>query len=622
MINLEEQLKNLPDSPGVYLMKDSTGEIIYVGKAISLKNRVRQYFQSSANQSKKVYSMVKQIHDFEYIMVQNEVEALVLESNLIKSNRPKYNILLRDDKQYPYIKVTVNERFPRVFKTRRIEKDGAKYFGPYPSATAVNEAIEIFHRYYQIRNCKLNLDKEGTRFRPCLNYFIGRCLGPCMGNVDEEVYNEMIKEILDFLTQKSNSLNKKIQERMKEASRNLDFENAASFRDQLAALDTLHEKQIISSTTELEQDVIAMARGIEEVVVQVFFIREGKIVGREHYIMEDSYVEDRGEVLSSFVKQFYPGTVYIPREIIIEEELPDHEAIEDWLSDLKGNKVSLQVPKRGEKLSLIRMVKANAMDMLNKYGDKFLRKHRENLKALDILQEDLDLDERPNRIEAYDISNISGVGSVGSMVVFEKGQAKKSDYRRFKIKSVQTPDDYKSMEEILRRRFTRGINERLENKKEKKSIESFSLLPDLIILDGGKGQVNKGQAVLDELGIEIPICGLVKDDFHKTRGIIYKNNEITPEKDGLEFKLLYRIQEEAHRFAINYHRSLRTKDLFRSELDGIPLIGEKRKIALLKYFKSINKIKQATQEELLEVQGMNKKAAENIYLHFKKEEGK
>lgn len=622
MINLEEQLKNLPDSPGVYLMKDSTGEIIYVGKAISLKNRVRQYFQSSANQSKKVYSMVKQIHDFEYIMVQNEVEALVLESNLIKSNRPKYNILLRDDKQYPYIKVTVNERFPRVFKTRRIEKDGAKYFGPYPSATAVNEAIEIFHRYYQIRNCKLNLDKEGTRFRPCLNYFIGRCLGPCMGNVDEEVYNEMIREILDFLTQKSNSLNKKIQERMKEASRNLDFENAASFRNQLAALDTLHEKQIISSTTELEQDVIAMARGIEEVVVQVFFIREGKIVGREHYIMEDSYVEDRGEVLSSFVKQFYPGTVYIPREIIIEEELPDHEAIEDWLSDLKGNKVSLQVPKRGEKLSLIRMVKANAMDMLNKYGDKFLRKHRENLKALDILQEDLDLDERPNRIEAYDISNISGVGSVGSMVVFEKGQAKKSDYRRFKIKSVQTPDDYKSMEEILRRRFTRGINERLENKKEKKSIESFSLLPDLIILDGGKGQVNKGQAVLDELGIEIPICGLVKDDFHKTRGIIYKNNEITPEKDGLEFKLLYRIQEEAHRFAINYHRSLRTKDLFRSELDGIPLIGEKRKIALLKYFKSINKIKQATQEELLEVQGMNKKAAENIYLHFKKEEGK
>lgn len=622
MINLEEQLKNLPDSPGVYLMKDSTGEIIYVGKAISLKNRVRQYFQSSANQSKKVYSMVKQIHDFEYIMVQNEVEALVLESNLIKSNRPKYNILLRDDKQYPYIKVTVNERFPRVFKTRRIEKDGAKYFGPYPSATAVNEAIEIFHRYYQIRNCKLNLDKEGTRFRPCLNYFIGRCLGPCMGNVDEEVYNEMIKEILDFLTQKSNSLNKKIQERMKEASRNLDFENAASFRNQLAALDTLHEKQIISSTTELEQDVIAMARGIEEVVVQVFFIREGKIVGREHYIMEDSYVEDRGEVLSSFVKQFYPGTVYIPRKIIIEEELPDHEAIEDWLSDLKGNKVSLQVPKRGEKLSLIRMVKANAMDMLNKYGDKFLRKHRENLKALDILQEDLDLDERPNRIEAYDISNISGVGSVGSMVVFEKGQAKKSDYRRFKIKSVQTPDDYKSMEEILRRRFTRGINERLENKKEKKSIESFSLLPDLIILDGGKGQVNKGQAVLDELGIEIPICGLVKDDFHKTRGIIYKNNEITPEKDGLEFKLLYRIQEEAHRFAINYHRSLRTKDLFRSELDGIPLIGEKRKIALLKYFKSINKIKQATQEELLEVQGMNKKAAENIYLHFKKEEGK
>ena len=613
MINLEEQLKNLPDSPGVYLMKDKSGEIIYVGKAISLKNRVRQYFQSSTNHSKKVYSMVKQIHDFEYIMVQNEVEALVLESNLIKKNRPKYNILLRDDKQYPYIKVTLNERFPRVLKTRRIEKDGAKYFGPYPSATAVNEAIEIFHRYYQIRNCKLNLDKGDVRFRPCLNYFIGRCLGPCMGNVDEEVYNGMIKEILDFLSLKSNSLNKKIEEKMKEAAKNLDFENAASYRDQLAALDNLHEKQIISSTTELEQDIIAMARGIEEVVVQVFFIREGKIVGREHYIMEDSYIEDRGEILSSFVKQFYPGTVYIPREIIIEEELPDHDAIQNWLSNLKGNKVSLQVPKRGEKLALIRMVKANAMDMLNKYGDKFLRKHRENLKALDMLQEDLDLDARPNRIEAYDISNISGVGSVGSMVVFEKGEAKKSDYRRFKISSVQTPDDYKSMEEILRRRFIRGISE---------SVDSFSLLPDLIIVDGGKGQVNKGQAVLDELGIEIPICGLVKDEFHKTRGIVYKNNEINPEKDSLEFKLLYRIQEEAHRFAINYHRSLRTKDLFRSELDGIPLIGEKRKIALLKHFKSINKIKQATEEELLEVKGMNKRAAENIYIHFKKEEGK
>lgn len=622
LINLEDQLKNLPDSPGVYLMKDVGGEIIYVGKAISLKNRVRQYFQSSSNHSKKVITMVKQIHDFEYIMVENEVEALVLESNLIKINRPKYNILLRDDKQYPYIKVTLNERYPRVLKTRRIEKDGAKYFGPYPSATAVNEAIEIFHRYYQIRNCKLNLDKEDARFRPCLNYFIGRCLGPCIGNVDKEIYNGMIKEILDFLSQKSNSLNKMIEAKMIEASKKLDFENAASYRDQLGALDILHEKQIISSTTELEQDIIAMARGIEEVVVQVFFIREGKIVGREHFIMEDSYIEERGEILSSFVKQFYPGIAYIPREIIIEEELPDHEAIQDWLSNLKGNKVSLQVPKRGEKLSLIRMVKANAMDMLNKYGDKFLRKHRENLKALDMLQEDLDLDERPDRIEAYDISNISGVGSVGSMVVFEKGEAKKSDYRRFKIKSVQTSDDYKSMEEILRRRFTRSLNENIENKKDNKNLESFSLLPNLIIVDGGKGQVNKGQAVLNELGIEIPICGLVKDDFHKTRGIIYKNKEIVPDKEGLEFKLLYRIQEEAHRFAINYHRSLRTKDLFRSELDGIPLIGDKRKIALLKHFKSINKIKQATKEELLEVQGINIRAAENIYLHFKKEERK
>lgn len=612
MKNFEDILRSLPDSPGVYIMKDKSDEIIYVGKAISLKKRVRQYFQSNKNQGLKVSSMVKQIHDFEYIIVENEVEALVLEANLIKNNRPKYNILLRDDKQYPYIKVTVNERYPRVLKTRLVIKDGAKYYGPFPSANAVNEAIEIFHSIYPIRNCKLNLENKETKFRPCLNYHIGRCLGPCLGNVDEEIYNKMIDEILKFLNQKDDSLITNLEEKMIISANNYKFEEAAQFRDQVLALRTLHEKQRVDSINSLEQDVIAMARGVEEVIVQVFFIREGKILGREHYIMEDSYVEDRGEILSSFLKQFYIGSTYIPKEILLEEDIEDRKTMELWLGELKGSKVSVLSPKRGEKAELINMVKENAIEMLNKYGDKFLRKHRENLKGLEELQFLLQLEDRPDRIEAFDISNISGAGAVGSMVVFEKGEAKKSDYRRFRIRSTRTPDDYKSMEEVLRRRFTRGMDEN--------GNAGFSLFPDLIMIDGGKGQVNRIVKLLDNIGVDIPVCGLVKDESHKTRGLIYNNEEIAPSRDSFSHKLMYKIQEEAHRFAISYHRSLRSKDMFKSELDDIPLIGEKRKVALMDHFRTISNIKRASIEELKAVEGMNIKSANSIFNHFRKKE--
>jgi excinuclease ABC subunit C len=618
VFNIEEELKKLPDKPGVYIMKNENGEIIYIGKAISLRKRVRQYFQSSRNNPPKVNAMVKNIYEFEYIIVDNEVEALILEANLIKKHKPKYNILLRDDKQYPYIKVTTNEKYPRVLKTRQVLKDGAKYFGPYPSGYAVNDAIEIIRNLYPIRTCKLNLEKNIGKSRPCLNYYIGRCLGPCQGNVDEKKYMDMINEILLFLNGKEDKLVEVIEERMKEASKNLDFESAAKYRDQINSLKLLHEKQKIVSTNLVDQDIIGMARGIEEVCIQIFFIRGGKIVGREHFILEDNYNEDRKEILSSFIKQFYMGSAYVPKEILLEEEIEDIDIVSKWLSEKKGSKVSVLVPKRGDKVNLIEMVRKNALDMLNQYGDKFLKKQRENQKVLERLQYILDLEETPIRIEAFDISNISGVESVGSMVVFEMGEAKKTDYRRFKIKTINTPNDYGSMEEILKRRFKRGIEERELIKNNEIEVKGFSNFPDLIMMDGGKGQVNVALRVLGELGLSIPVCGLVKDDFHKTRGIIYNNKEINLEEDSLEFRLIYRIQEEAHRFAINYHRSLRSKKMFKSELDDIKGIGEKRKIELLKHFQSIDKIKQASIKELTEVKGMNKLAAEQLYNHFHK----
>ena len=621
MFSIEEELKKLPDKPGVYIMKNKNDEIIYVGKANSLKKRVRQYFQSTRNNPAKVNAMIKHIHEFEYIIVDNEVEALVLEANMIKDNKPKYNILLRDDKQYPYIKVTLNEKFPRVIKTRQVFKDGGKYYGPYPNATAVNSVIETIHDIYPIRTCKLTLEKNLGKVRPCLNYHLGRCLGTCIGIVDEDFYMKMINEVIHYLNGKDNTLIKNIEEKMTKAAADMDYEAAATYRDQVNSLRLLQEEQKIVSPNLIDQDIIAMARGIEEVCIQIFFIRAGKILGREHFMMEDNFMEDRNEILSSFLKQFYIGTAYIPREIIIEDEIEDLEIMGKWLENKKGSKVNIIVPKRGEKFALLELVSKNAKDMLNKYGDKFLKKHRENLKALEMIQNSMGLEEVPIRIEAFDISNISGVESVGSMVVFENGEAKKSDYRRFRIRSVTTSDDYGSLEEVLKRRFMRGLEEKEILKKDSIELKGFSSFPDLIMMDGGKGQVNIALKVLKEFGINIPVCGLVKDDFHKTRGIIYNNKEIILPKDNLGFRLIYKIQEEAHRFAINYHRSLRTKTMFKSELDDIKGIGQKRKTALLKHFQSLDKIKNASVDELKTVESMNIKAAEQLYEHFHKKEG-
>lgn len=615
MLDLRERLDQLPDKPGVYIMKNELDEIIYVGKAKSLRKRVRQYFGSYGKSSKKVASMVSKIHDFEYIIVENEVESLVLESNLIKDNLPKYNILLRDDKQYPYIKVKVNERFPRVMKTRRILKDGAKYFGPYPDVFAVNESIETFERLYPLRTCNLNLENvEEKNYRPCLNYYIGKCIGPCIGNVKDEDYNVMVEEVLSFLSSSDNKLIDKLHEKMMDYSRNLDYENAADIRDRIKNLEYLKERQLISDPEARDdKDIIALAKGIDEVLIQIFFFRNGKIIGREHYMIRDYYNDSYEEIFSSFLKQFYIGASYIPKEIIIEEKPMDIKVLEDWLSEKRGNKVTITVPVKGDKKELVRMVKRNALDMIEKYGDRYKKRAESNRLALEEIKELIGLSERPRRIEAYDISNISGVESVGSMVVFEDGDAKKSDYRKFRIKSVVGPDDYSSLKEVIERRFKRGVEEKKEDKN-----SSFSNFPDLMMMDGGKGQVNAAKEILDKLKLNIEICGLVKDDFHRTRGIIYNNEEFNVDLNSRAYKMIYKIQEEAHRFAINYHRNLRSKTMFKSELDDIKLIGPKRKENLLKHFKSIDKIKKASIQELMEVESMNEKSAESIYEHFRR----
>lgn len=615
MLNIRERLDQLPDKPGVYIMKNELDEIIYVGKAKSLRKRVRQYFGSYGKSSKKVASMVSKIHDFEYIIVENEVESLVLESNLIKDNLPKYNILLRDDKQYPYIKVKVNERFPRVMKTRRILKDGAKYFGPYPDVFAVNESIETFERLYPLRTCNLNLENvEEKNYRPCLNYYIGKCIGPCIGNVKDQDYNVMVDEVLSFLSSSNNKLIDKLHDKMMDYSRNLDYENAADIRDRIKNLEYLKERQLISDPEARDdKDIIALAKGIDEVLIQIFFFRNGKIIGREHYMIRDYYNDSYEEIFSSFLKQFYIGASYIPKEIIIEEKPMDIEVLEDWLTEKRGNKVSITVPIKGDKKELIRMVKRNALDMIEKYGDKYKKRAESNKLALEDIKDLIGLRERPRRIEAYDISNISGVESVGSMVVFEDGDAKKSDYRKFRIKSVIGPDDYSSLKEVIERRFRRGVEEKKEDKN-----SSFSNFPDLIMMDGGKGQVNAAKEILNKLNLNLEICGLVKDDFHRTRGIIYKNKEFNVDLNSRAYKMIYKIQEEAHRFAINYHRNLRSKTMFKSELDDIKLIGPKRKENLLKHFKSIDKIKKASIKELMEVESMNEKSAESLYEHFRR----
>ncbi len=607
-MNLKEKLAMLPENPGVYLMKDKTDAVIYVGKAKNLRNRVRQYFGSYGKSTRKVESMVKNINDFEYIIVGNEVESLILESNLIKELSPKYNILLRDDKQYPYIKVTVKDRFPKVEKTRRIIKDGAKYFGPYPNVTAVNEAIEVFEKRYKIRNCKLNLNKDPLNFKPCLNFYIKKCLGPCKGDVSVEEYAPMIDEILAFLAGDYTIIDS-IEKEMLTSSEKLDFEKAAELRDMMNSLIALQEKQLMDSANTDNRDIIAFARGIDSVVVQIFFIRLGKIVGREHFLIEDPYGATDEEIISDFMKQFYMGAAFVPKEILTETMPEDSEVLEEFLSEKAGKKVKISVPQKGEKSHLMSLVRKNALDMVSKYQDSYESKIKSNLLALEKLQETINLKKIPRRIECYDISNISGVESVGSMVVFENGEAKKSDYRKFRIKTVVGPDDYASLKEVLERRFKRA-------REDKKG--SFTLLPDLILMDGGKGQVGIAKKVMKDLGIEIEVAGLVKDDFHTTRAIIYEGKEYPLEIRGGLYRLLYKIQEEAHRFAIGYHRSLHSKTAFKSELDDIEGIGKIRKQNLMKYFKTIDKIKEASIEELLEVPSMNRKSAENLYKHWRK----
>ncbi|HKM00502.1 MAG TPA: excinuclease ABC subunit UvrC [Sedimentibacter sp.] len=605
MFNIEEELKKLPDSPGVYQMKNAFGEIIYVGKAKNLKKRVKQYFQSK-NHIPKIQAMIKNISEFEYIITDTEVEALILEANYIKKYRPKYNTLLRDDKQYPYIKISVQEMYPRIYKVREVKKDGAKYFGPYPSAYAVNEIIDIIGNLYKLRKCSLKLDGTKKCQRPCMYYHINRCTAPCMGNVDTKEYRAEVNKAIAFLTGGEDII-KSLNEKMIKSSENMEYEEAAKYRDQIKTLEVITEKQKIVSATIIDQDVIGSAIGIEEACIQIFFIRNGKIIGSEHYLLTNIENETREEIISSFLTQFYTGTVYIPKEIYIETEIEDMEVLEKLLTEKRGNKVTIKVPVKGEKSMLIKMTKKNALEILEKGSQRIKKNIDDSMKAVEELKNLLGLEEVPARIEAYDISNIQGVESVGSMVVFENGLPSKSNYRRFRIKTVVGPNDYKSMEEVLERRINRGLGE---------DKQGFNKMPNLILIDGGKGQTNIGEEVINNFGLNIPVCGMIKDDKHTTRGLIFQNKEIELSKISVIYQLIYRIQEEAHRFAIDYHRNLRDKTLFKSELDNIENIGEKRKLNLLKKFGSVESIKAKSIEELSQVMGMNIKAAESVYNYF------
>jgi len=619
MLSLEDKLKNLPDNPGVYIMRDEYNEIIYVGKAINLKNRVRQYFQSSKNQHPKVAAMVERIRDLEYIITDSELEALILECNLIKKHRPKYNIMLKDDKQYPYIKITVNEDYPRLFTVREIKKDGAKYFGPYTDVTAVNRTIELFKTFFPIRNCNKNINKIMGKERPCLNYHIKKCIAPCQGNISREQYMEHIESILMMLEGKQEEVLKRLENKMHEAAEILDFERAAEIRDNMNSLIKIGEKQKIISSALVDQDIIGFALDQTESCVQVFFVRGGKLIGREHFLIEDTKLSDSKEILSSFIKQFYEADTLIPREIILQEEIDEINIIERWLSDKRGSRVKLVVPKRGEKQKLIEMVSRNAGDTLRLFIEKQKSNEEKTLGACEELKDFLGLSDIPIRIEAFDISHLQGVLNVGSMIVFENGKPNNRNYRRFRIKSVEGANDYESMREIIERRFVHGIKERDELEAEDKSLElgKFSVFPDLIMLDGGIGQVNAVLPVLRELNISIPVCGIVKDDKHRTRGLIYNGREIEVPINSKAFRLMTNIQDEAHRFAINYHKSLRSKATVKSVLDDIPGIGAVRRKALLTHFGSLKNIKNATMEELCEVEGMNKKTAEVVFNFFK-----
>lgn len=618
MISLEDKLKNLPEKPGVYIMRDEYNEIIYIGKAINLKNRVRQYFQNSKNQHPKVAAMVERITDLEYIITDSELEALILECNLIKKHRPKYNVMLKDDKQYPYIKITTKEDYPRLLIVREIKKDGAKYFGPYTDVTAVNRTIDLLKGLFPIRYCSKNISRAIGKERPCLNYHIKKCIGPCRGNVSKEQYRELIDSIIMMLEGKQEEVLKELEDKMHQAAENLDFEKAAEIRDNMNSLIKIAEKQKVISSALIDQDIIAFALNESESCIQIFFVRGGKLIGREHFLIEDTKLSDSKEILSSFIKQYYGSDALIPREIILQEEIDEINIIERWLSDKKGGRVKLVVPRRGEKQKLIEMVSRNAEDTLRLLIEKQKNDTEKTMGACRELKDILELNAMPARIEAFDISNIQGVLNVGSMIVFEQGKPNNRNYRRFRIKSVEGANDYESMREIIERRFVHGLKEREELEAEEKDFElgRFSVFPDMILLDGGVGQVNAVLPVLRELDINIPVCGMVKDDKHRTRGLIYNGREIELPKGSKAFRLISAIQEEAHRFAISYHKSLRSKATVKSALDDIPGIGPARRKALLKSFGSLKNIKKASLEELEKVQGMNRKVAEVVYNFF------
>ena len=601
MFHIEEELKKLPSKPGVYLMHDEKDEIIYVGKAISLKNRVRQYFQASRNKGAKIEQMVTHIHRFEYIVTDSELEALVLECNLIKEHRPKYNTMMMDDKGYPFIKVTVNEAYPRVMLARTMQKDKAKYFGPFTSVGAVKDTIELIRKIYHIRNCNRNLPKEIGKERPCLNYHIKQCHAPCQGYISQEEYRKSIDEVIRFLNGHYDTVLRDLESKMYEASENMEFEKALEYRELLGSVKRIAEKQKITDNSGEDRDVLAVAKDEEDAVVQIFFIRGGRLIGRDHFFLRNAADSTEGELLTSFIKQFYAGTPFVPAELMLQEELEECELLEQWLTKKREHRVHIRVPKKGEKEKLVELARKNAQLVLSTDKERLKREEGRTIGAVKEIEKLLGLSDIV-RMEAYDISNTSGFASVGSMIVYEKGKPKRSDYRKFKIKSVQGPDDYASMEEVLTRRFQHGLD--------------FAAFPDLILMDGGKGQVNVALEVLEKLQIDIPVCGMVKDDNHRTRGLYYNNTEIPIERGSEGFKLITRIQDEAHRFAIEFHRKLRGQGQVHSVLDDIKGIGPARRKALMKYFISIEALKNASVEELKKVPTMNEKSAIEVYKFF------
>lgn len=623
MFNIEEELKKLPARPGVYIMHDADDTIIYVGKAISLKNRVRQYFQGSRNLGIRKEQMVEQIARFEYIVTDSELEALVLECNLIKEHTPKYNILLKDDKTYPFIKVTVGEDYPRIQIVRRVKKDKSRYYGPYSSAMAVKDVVELTTKLYRLRMCSRNLPRDIGKERPCLYHQIHQCDAPCQGYISKEEYKKKVDELLDFLNGNHKEILKELEEKMLAASQEMNFEDAAQYRDLIQSVKRIGERQKITDQHGEDKDVVAVAQDGEDAVAQVFFIRGGKLIGRDHFYLKVAKEDPRAQIVSSFLKQFYAGTPFIPKEIMIQEEIEDREVISQWLEKRKGRKVHIRIPKKGTKEKLVELAQRNAELVLNQDKERIKREEGRTIGASKEIAGMLGLPQM-ERVEAYDISNISGFQSVGSMIVYEKGRPKRSDYRKFRIKSVQGPNDYASMEEVLTRRFVHGLDEQEARRKENLDEEfgSFTRFPDLIMMDGGRGQVNIALEVLGKLNLQIPVCGMVKDDKHRTRGLYYNNKEIPIDRNSEGFKLITRIQDEAHRFAIEFHRSLRSKGQVHSILDDIPGIGPARRKALMKQFPGPDKIKEASVEELKAVPSMNERAAEAVYGFFHKEQEK